>query len=304
MKEILKMLIAYMGQYISGEKIGAELGISRAAVSKGIAKLKDAGYPIVSSTNSGHCLTGLPDVLDEYILGALTSLDVKVLDECESTNTLAKKEANNYDAIAAIKQTGGRGRRGRQFLSSEGGAYFSLIARPKLMSSQVMLINLAAAIAVYEALQKLGLSPFLKYPNDIFVNGKKICGILSETLSDGDYLEWAVIGIGININNDIDEEIKDIAISIKQILGQEISRAKLIADIILSLSSLLDSPESIVKKYKTLCSFLGETIKIIGDKESFEAMAVDIDENGFLTAQKDGKIIIPVGCDVSVKMRV
>ena len=163
-----------------------------------------------------------------------------------------------------------------------------------------MLINLAAGLAVFDTLKEYGFEPFLKYPNDIYINGKKVCGILTETLADVDTLMWAIVGIGVNVNNLIDRNLKEIAVSLYDILGKKLVRAEIIKEIIKNFDYYLT--QDIVMQYKQKCAMIGTDIIIINDDNTkSNVIAEDIREDGLLIVSRDGQKQLAIGGEVSVR---
>ncbi|HEY8423183.1 MAG TPA: biotin--[acetyl-CoA-carboxylase] ligase [Clostridia bacterium] len=299
--KVFKILYENWGEFVSGEYIGKSLGVSRAAVSKAISELKDKGLEILSVSKNGHKLVSLNDCLDADILSAMTGKKTLFFEECQSTNLEARKLDGQAELVAAGRQSQGRGRRGRNFSSNFGGVYMSYIIKPRFSPSQTMLINLAAGLSVYDVLKDLGFEPYLKYPNDIYIRGKKVCGILTETLADWDTLQWAIVGIGINVNNDLPEDLQDIATSMSKEKGRKYDRAKIIADVIKNFNCYIS--QDIVTHYKSKCSMLGSEIAIINDQTSYTARAIDITKDGLLVVDRQGKNEIAVGGEVSVNIK-
>ena len=223
---LLKLLQDHPGVYLSGEELARQLGVSRTAVWKAIRALKDKGYGIEAVTNRGYCLSADTDVLDpEAIRGLLTgfSWELHPVSSLASTNSalreLAGQGAPEGTVLIAASQSAGRGRMGRQFYSPEGtGLYMSLLLRPRELSpaESLQLTTMAAAALCMAIQQVTGLEPQIKWVNDLFLNGKKICGILTEgsfNLETG-LLQDAVLGLGLNLyppREGFPPELKNIA---------------------------------------------------------------------------------------------
>lgn len=210
--EVLRILEARRGQAVSGEGIAGELGLSRAAVWKAVTALRDRGFGIEATSNRGYTLVSdrnrlHPETVRLH-LRTREALDLRVLDEVEgSTNDLVRREAaagaREGLTVIADTQTGGKGRQGRAFLSPPGtGLYMSLLLRPKLPAEEAASVTTAAAVAVCRAMEDLGGGPAeIKWVNDVWVRGKKVCGILTEAAMDMESggLDYAVLGIGVNL---------------------------------------------------------------------------------------------------------
>ena len=246
-EQIFRMLMEHRGQSVSGETLGEALGISRAAVWKGINALRKDGYPIEAITNKGYCLAGSQDYLSpteisRHLRPESGNIEIQVYNSVESTNKTAKElaltEPDHFIAVISNEQTAGRGRLGRSFYSPENaGLYMSILFRPTFDMSHAILVTTAASVAVVRAIEALSstktcspatrspetfssethspetFSPkalssgeeapetlSIKWVNDIYLNDKKICGILTEAISDFETggIEYVVLGIGIN----------------------------------------------------------------------------------------------------------
>lgn len=210
---------------VSGTVIAERLGISRAAVWKHIQALKNEGYEIEGTAGSGYILKNR-DIISTLALES--ALEGTIFDnfiyypETISTNILAMqlgaKGAKEGTVVIADRQTGGRGRLGRSWHSPPGGLWFSLILRPDIPPSEAPLLSLVGGISVMRTLRSMGLEAGLKWPNDVLINGKKVCGILGEVRAEMDMVDYIVLGIGLNVNldaGDFDAELKTSATSLK-----------------------------------------------------------------------------------------
>lgn len=208
---LLELLEKNKGTVISGERIAEELQCTRAAVWKAVKTLREEGYEIAAGPNKGYMLSADSNKLaEEGIRPFLAKPDVflKVYPETESTNRTAKQaaisgEAGHGSAVLAYRQTAGRGRRGREFYSPyNAGLYLSVILEPEGNIQESLALTAEAAVAVYKAVKELtGKELDIKWVNDLYYCNKKVCGILTEAVTDfesGD-IEFAVVGIGLNI---------------------------------------------------------------------------------------------------------
>ena len=208
---LLEMLEKNKGEVLSGESIAGELGCTRAAVWKAVKSLREEGYHIEAGPNKGYMLAKDTNRLSQE--GIRLFLDdpkvkIDIYDELESTNQTAKKEAMMGEAghgafVIARSQTAGRGRRGREFYSpADTGLYMSVILKPQGTIHDSLLITTAAAVAVYRAVAQLcGIQLDIKWVNDLFYKGKKVCGILTEAVTDFESgnIEFVVVGMGLNL---------------------------------------------------------------------------------------------------------
>lgn len=318
---ILEELKSRDKEYISGEEISRRLGISRTAVWKYINRLRQEGYNIESQTNSGYKLVQSPDILSSFEIQPLLKTrfigcEILYFDSIDSTNTYAKKigEENMKEGtvIIADEQTSGRGRLGRQWMSPKGkGIWMTILLKPNIAPSEASKITLAAAYALCTALDKCGLDVRIKWPNDIVVNGKKLCGILTEMSADMDIIKYIAVGIGLNANfdaHDFDSSIAAEATSIKIETGKYISR-KIVASYILNeFERVYDifikegSIKSFLEEYKRRSAVIGKEIRVIYRKEELRGKAVDVTEEGHLVIRlEDGSTREIISGEVSIR---
>ena len=245
--DVLELLRA-AGGYVSGEKMAEQLGVTRAAVWKKIAALRDAGYDISSAPRSGYILRSAPDRLiePEIVKGLQTKLvgrEIICYDAVDSTNIvlkeLARQGAENGTVVVADTQGTGRGRMERAFFSPPGkGIWVSILLRPDFLPQEAPKCTLMAAVAVAQAMEKFGLRAAIKWPNDILHDGRKLVGILTEMSAEMDRVNYIVIGIGINVNiaeEDFPEELRPIATSLMQMKGEPLSRVAFLQELLRAL---------------------------------------------------------------------
>lgn len=289
----------------SGKEIAAALGVSTSAVWKNIKSLQDDGYSIVAVPNRGYRLMDLPDNFkaDEVFKHLDTAYLGRKLDffkSIDSTSTFAKSlaqlEAVDGTTVVAETQTAGRGRSEKSFFSPpKGGIYFSVVIRKSLPIEVASLITPAAAVAVCRAMLEIlpSLNPQIKWVNDVFLGGKKVCGILTETSlsSVTGRIEYAVLGIGVNVNNArFPEEVSDVATSIFLQANVRLGRSRLLAAILNPLEPLLENLQGreFMKEYRDRSMVIGRRIKVISvGAEPYSALATDISEDGFLLLTKN-----------------
>lgn len=212
-ENLLSLLEKNKGIYLSGEEIAEALSVSRTAVWKAVNSLRSRGYPIDAATNKGYCLSPNTDILsaegiEKYLDGAWRNLSLEVLSSTDSTNAMLRKQADagapEGTVLLANCQTKGRGRLGRSFFSpADTGVYLSLLLRPQdCPPQQAVRLTTMAAVAACDAIEAVcGAQAGIKWVNDIFLDGKKVCGILTEasvSLENGS-LEYAVLGAGFNV---------------------------------------------------------------------------------------------------------
>ena len=236
-EEILRVFKTRSDEYISGEDLSSMLKVSRAAIWKHIEKLRKEGYRIDAVPNLGYKLVSLPDRMLSHELQ--WGLDTKIIgrrifyyEKAESTNTLAYKFAQEGleegTVVVAEMQTKGKGRLGREWISPKGaGVYLSCILRPRILPLEVPKITLVSAVATVKAIREFsGLNASIRWPNDILVDHKKVCGILTEMKAEQDRVDFIIVGIGINVNTST-KELPAEASSLKEELGRSLSRVEL-----------------------------------------------------------------------------
>lgn len=320
--KILYLLKHSDDEFISGEKISEQLGITRAGIWKYIKALKEEGYVIESFTKKGYKLTSSPDILtyDEICDNLNTSFlgrNLVYYNTIDSTNNVAKelaaKGAIDGTVIVSEEQTGGRGRLGRQFISPKfKGVWTSFILRPAIEPMKATNLTQITAAAVFLTLKELGFDPLIKWPNDIILDGKKVCGILTELNCELNEINYLIVGTGINANldlTDFPEELRTIATSLKISSGKDVSRKLLLSAFINNFEKLysdfLNTDNSsfaldICKKHSAI---IGRDIKIIKRGESLDAKAIDITKDGNLVVEYPNKEIATVlSGEVSVRI--
>lgn len=303
--DILSILEQNREEPVSGEVIASKLNVSRAYVWKAINKLKEEGYQITATPNLGYILNHDTDVISKEgilpnLAEELQSNELLVYKSIDSTNTEAKKLAVSGTAhgtvIISEEQTAGRGRRGRSFFSPRGlGIYMSFILRPTINVQDSVLITTAASVAVSRAIEKVtGIQVKIKWVNDLFYQDKKICGILTEAVTDCDTgcIDSLILGIGINFCLDsvsIPEDLRGIVGSLYEVKPEGMTRNLLCAQIINEVMELCQhlAERNFLKEYKEKSMVIGERILVIGQGEPVPARAIDIDSSGGLIVEFD-----------------
>lgn len=292
--------------FLSGEELSRRLGISRAAVWKAIDSLRRAGYTIEARTGLGYRLTAAPDALVEREVRRCLSVDcpdLRCLEEIDSTNSYLKREAlagaPHGTAAVADYQSAGRGRMTRTFQSPPGrGVYLSVLLRPQLPPDKLMGVTGMTAVAVCNAVERTaGVRPQIKWTNDLVLNGRKICGILTEMALEGEtgQIQSLVIGAGVNVSHtaeDFGPEIAQMATSLAQ-EGFAVSRPALAAAMIEELYRLSDSLGGDLgpwlEAYRRDCVNLGRPVRLLWTDRQVEAVAEDVDgQFGLVVRLPDG----------------
>jgi BirA family biotin operon repressor/biotin-[acetyl-CoA-carboxylase] ligase len=309
MPETILNLLKDADTFVSGQRISAGLGITRASVWKKIIGLRKRGYVIEAVPSKGYRLITAPDLAKDYlsaqIRGALWK-ELIVYDSVESTNDLAMSLAVKGGiapgtVLVADKQTRGKGRLGRKWESPAGmNIYMSMVLRPYLEPRDATMLTLLAAVSCVTALKKTADIPVtIKWPNDLLMSGRKIGGILTEVRADPDRISLAVIGIGINVNmnsGDFPAGIRNIATSIRQETGIRHERNGIIIGVLSEFENwynLLktDGKKPLLDAWRRFSSTLGRKVRAtIGDAQ-VPGIAKDIDENGHLILKlQSGKL--------------
>jgi len=300
--QVLKILEENRGCYINGARLADELYVTRSAVWKAIKALQKDNYRIEAIPNRGYRLLPDNDIvsaesISPYLKPSATHYQLEVRHSVGSTNTIAKemaaKGAKEGTVIIALEQTHGRGRMGRSFYSPKGsGIYLSVILRPKLSIEDSLLITTCAAVAVARAIETVAaVEAQIKWVNDIYLAGKKVCGILTEASLDFESggLEYAVVGIGINIAAaGFPDEIKDIAGSIfsEKPKDKPVS-SMLVAEILNNISEMASAitDKKYLDEYRKRSFLIGKDIYIIRGSQIIKARAVDIDDQARLVVE-------------------
>lgn len=308
------------GDFVSGEELGRQLHVSRAAIWKGIKKLREEGYEIEAVTNKGYRLVLKEDLYNarELEAGMKTSLlgkKVYFYEETDTTNNAARQLAYSGAAegtlAVAEHQTAGKGRRGKAWESPVGvGVWMSLILRPEIMPAEASVLTLMSGLAAAEAITDVtGLETEIKWPNDVLIKGKKVVGILTEMDCEMSQVHFVIPGIGINVNTEsFPHELEDVATSLYLEAGKTFSRCKLVQQVMLRMEAhYMDflntgSFSPMLAAYKARCVTLGKQVRIIG-KDAFDAEAFDITPEGeLLVRRKDnGKEEVVFSGEVSVR---
>ena len=299
-EEILRLLRSADG-YISGQELCNRFGVSRTAVWKAINQLKEAGYEIEAQQNKGYKLMAAPDLMTEAEIKSLmhtewVAKEVLYFDTIDSTNTkaqeLAEKGYPSGTLVVADKQESGKGRRGRSWVSPSGtGIFMTLMIKPDINPNNASMLTLVAALAVAKAITSVtGEEALIKWPNDIVVNGKKVCGILTEMNAQFDCINHIVVGIGINVHNEsFPEEISQMASSLMiEAGGKRFHRAQIIAETMAYFEQYYDTflktqdLSALVREYDELLVNRNKSVRVLDPKEPFDGKAMGITPKGEL----------------------
>jgi BirA family biotin operon repressor/biotin-[acetyl-CoA-carboxylase] ligase len=283
------------GSCLSGETLSQQLGISRVSIWKHIRSLERDGY-VIEASPKGYKLVSSQDLLLPYEFPDLERrihYFLEIGSTMDTARELAKKGAAEGTIVIAEVQTRGRGRLSREWLSPEGGIYFTLILRPRISPAYSPRINLMVAIAVAATIRKLfGLKAALKWPNDVLIEGKKVCGILAEMDAEIDVVNFVNVGIGMNANNSV-TRFEETTISLKGALGREISRKEFLSALITEIERRqpLLMKADLLREWKRLSATLSKEVRVMSLGEEVIGQAIDIDATGALILKgKDGSL--------------
>jgi len=301
-KEEILRILREAGDYVSGESLAETLGVSRAAVWKHVHTLIKEGYRVDVAQGKGYRLLGVPDKLypSEVRYGLQTKLlgkRVIHMNSTGSTNTVARQLAEEGveegTVVIAEVLTRAKGRMGRTFITKHGGAWLSIVLKPALDPAHASSITLLAAVSVTKALRGAGLEAVIKWPNDVLVNGKKICGILTEMNAETDAVNFIILGIGVNVNNDVPLET---ATTMRAELGHEADRVGFVQSLLETLEEdyLTFHEEGftpILWSWRRYSDTLGRMVEVTSQDEVITGLAQDVGEDGSLLVKiKDGSV--------------
>ena len=300
MKSEILRLLKENDAYISGQQLCERFHVSRTAVWKVIEQLKKEGYQIEAVRNKGYRLIDSPDVMSRAEIESLMNTTwagkkVVYYDETDSTNNQAKAYGEKGEAhgtlFVADMQAAGKGRRGRAWVSPAGSSiYMTILLHPDVLPTKAPQLTLVMAMAVAEGIRKVtGLETKIKWPNDIIVNGRKVCGILTEMSTEIDYINYVVIGDGINVNQEtFPEEIRDTATSLKIETGSSVRRSVLIATIMECFEQFYEvfmtteDLSGLQERYNAMLVNLGREVRVLEPGNEYEAHALGINRTGEL----------------------
>ena len=280
---------------VSGQALSAQLGISRVSIWKHIQQLQTLGYEITSSAK-GYRLENSPDVPYPW---EFADRESKIIYYAELTSTmdaakhLARKGCPNFTTVIAGRQQNGRGRLNRQWLSEKGGLYFTMVLRPDLPPVLSFRVGLLASVTLARILNEIfGIDVRVKWPNDLLVDERKICGMLSELEAEADRVAFINIGIGLNVNND-PSPIEPAATSLQNILGRKVSIKEILARYLDSFEAQMQTAgyDEVIEQWKQLTVTLNRDVRVVTTHEVLTGKAIDIDDTGALILKcSDGSL--------------
>lgn len=316
--EILKLLKAEKG-YISGQELCEKFDVSRTYIWKVIRQLEQEGYQIEAVRNKGYHLTDSCDIitkteLESSIRGAF-GRNVAFYEETDSTNIrarrLAEEGAPHGTLVVAECQSAGRGRRGKSWVSPPGkNVFMSLILRPDILPSSASMLTLVAALAVYDGICKVTeLRPSIKWPNDLVISGKKVCGILTEMSAELEGIHYVVVGMGINTNLEgFPGEVTEVATSLLIETKQQVRRSRLIAAVMEAFEIYYEKFVSqgdlsgLISVYNKNMANVGKEVRVLDPAGAYSGIALGITEKGeLLVKTPEGEVKYVVSGEVSVR---
>ncbi len=318
---ILNLLRASKSGFLSGEELADKLGISRTMVWKHIKSLEREGFGIEAVPSQGYRILSAPDLLrlDDIKKGLgnrIIGKTIHLLADIASTNTLAVEMASKGEqegtVVIAETQSGGKGRLGRKWISPKGNLYLSVILRPSIPTHKAPLITLMGSTAAASAIRAACSIPAaIKWPNDILVSGRKVCGLLTEMSAEPDRIKHLVLGIGVNVNMRTDElppDVRPHATTLSVEAGRSIDRTALLQQILRELEDryqgMLADESSMLTEWKTLNVTIGNRVVVSGAREMIEGLAQGIDPEGRLVIKLDDDSIRTVAAgDVTILKR-
>lgn len=319
--EVLHLLKENSETFLSGQLISEKLGVSRTSIWKYIKSLKEEGYMIDSSSKKGYRLIGSPDALTfeeikKYLNTKYIGKKIIHFESINSTNDkakeLAEQGADNGTIIISEEQVGGKGRLGRLWCSPKyKGIWLSIILRPNINPMKAPEITQIAAAAMIESLKEFNINAKVKWPNDIIIEGKKVCGILTEMSGELNRVNYVIVGIGINANldkGDFSKDLLDKATSLKIEINSNVDRKALVGTLLNKFEYLYTEfqekgkIEFSIKICKDNSAVIGKNIKIIKNTDKSYAKALDLDEGGGLIVQyEDGSVEKLISGEVSIR---
>lgn len=302
---LVHLLVRNATVVVPGPKIASEIGVSRSTVWEWVEKLRELGVAIKGHPRHGYQLEKLPDILAPSLVRAeLPNAEIghKVIHyfRTDSTNSaaleLGAQAAPHGTVVIAEEQTAGRGRLGRKWYSEKSsGIYASIVLRPPLAPATAPVLTLMAGVAVHSAVRAAtGLSGDIRWPNDLLINGKKVCGILTEIRAEVDRLHMVVLGIGINVNqSSMPEELREIATSLALEGGRQYSRLHLLAELLRDIERyyhmlLNEGSSAIVREWSAASTYAeGKRVRVKASRDDYSAVTSGLDASGALKVCRD-----------------
>jgi BirA family biotin operon repressor/biotin-[acetyl-CoA-carboxylase] ligase len=295
MKSRILKILKNSKDIVSGQVLSAQLGISRVSIWKHIQKLQDLGYVIASSAK-GYRLENSPDVPYPWEFPGRESTIIyheELASTMDAAKELARKGCPEFTTVVAGCQASGRGRLKREWFSGKGGLYFTTILRPDLPLGLSFRVSFLASLTLARTLnQMFGLDVRVKWPNDLLIDERKLCGMLSELEAEADRVAFINVGIGVNVNND-PSGIEPAATSLKTILGRDVSKKEILGRFLDAFEQQMQTAafDRVIKEWKTYTVTLNREVRVVTTREVFTGKAVDVDDSGALIVKcADGSL--------------
>jgi len=318
-EQVLAFLAEAGDDVVSGEAISDKLGLTRAAVWKHVESLRGQGYRIDAVATRGYRLVAVPDrlgalelrpLLNTHDIGQVLHCFQSIGSTSDQAKALAEDGAGHGEVVVAEAQTGGRGRRGRSWVTAPGrNVAFSVVLRPSgLPTARAPELTLVASLAICDALRRAGVDAGIKWPNDVLVGGRKIAGILTELAAEPDQVHWVVVGVGVNVNTraeDFPPELRGLATSVLLERGQPAPRALFLAACLTLLEEWYDRHaeegfEPIRAAWKERSVTLGREVMVQLDGRELVGRAEDLDATGALLVRSAAGVERVTSGDVSL----
>lgn len=318
---VLHLLEQNRERYLSGQELANTLHITRSAVWKAVESLRDQGHVIEGISRRGYrLLTATTDLQKERLAGLLPSFEVHLFDSLDSTNRYAKVLASEHpekpSLVVATYQSGGRGRLGRSFFSPKGGLYLSVLLPKAFELESAQLITSAASVAALKAIEEVGgMRCQIKWVNDLYLEGRKVCGILTEGVLgvESGRLSAVVVGIGINFcipQAAFPLELQGTATSLfdgPSSIPASFDANLLVASLVENLHALVSKlpDRSFLSVYRERSLLLGLKVTVHQDRQAFSATAMSIDDDAHLVVQDDqGRQSVLSSAEISIRLEV
>lgn len=316
--EILRILRQTDG-FVSGQELCGQLNVSRTAVWKRMKKMQEEGYVIEAVQNKGYRLAQAPDLIQEDEVNSWLSTkwlgkEIHYKESVDSTNTwakmLAEEGAPHGTVVFADEQTAGKGRRGRVWENPKGvNLAFTYLLRPEFLPESAPMLTLVMGLSVAQVCGEYGLDAWIKWPNDVVVNRKKICGILTEMSAQIDYVNYVVIGTGINVNQrSIPENLQDRATSFYLETGKDFLRAQIAASVMETFEKNYElftqtcDLSLLINEYNQILVNNQQKVKVLDVNQEFTGISAGITPKGELLVTKDdGETVKIMAGEVSVR---
>ncbi len=295
-KKVLELLMRSEG-FVSSSRIASELSISKASVSRVVKELVSYGFVIEVNPKLGYRVEVVDDV--RHVSKVLKNMNIHYLDICTSTqdiaDMLASQGAPEGTVVICEEMSYGRGRLGRKWVAGRGGLWFTIVLKPKMIKS-LQLLTLIAGTSVVKTLKELyNLDVSVKWPNDVLLSGRKLCGVLIEARLEADRVNYVLVGVGVNVNNELPEELRGTGVTLMEVLGCRVPRVPILKGVVSNLLNLYNellrgNDDVVISEWKRYNSTIGRKVKVVSFNEVFEGIAVDVGVDGSLIVSTGGSV--------------